>query len=255
MEFSTAKNLGLGGSIAGIIGILVSVIIGILVSVVVGVILVLGALKDLSRVMDITVIISTLVSVISGLIFLELLLMPVGFILVLVALNDLSEVYGDKSIFRDALGATIAAILSWILFLFVFLVSAALGLLEGLLGAMEGEQRVTGVLGASAIVSILVVVAVAVSALLWYRALGALSARSGVGMFRWAAIFYAISAAILVVGLLLTVMLIGIFLKGVLIGIFIVLVARVVNLVSFILLALGFSSLKPPVTPAPQSGV
>jgi hypothetical protein len=50
-------------------------------------------------------------------------------------------------------------------------------------------------------------------------------------------------------------MLIGIFLKGVLIGIFIVLVAGVVNLVSFILLALGFSSLKPPVTPAPQSGV
>jgi hypothetical protein len=74
-------------------------------------------------------------------------------------------------------------------------------------------------------------------------------------MFRWAAIFYAISAAILVVGLLLTVMLIGIFLKGVLIGIFIVLVAEVVNLVSFILLALSFSSLKPPVMQAPQSGV
>jgi uncharacterized membrane protein len=250
LEFSTAKNLGLGGSIAGIIGILVFVIIGILVSVVVGFILVLGALNDLSW-MDITVITIIFVPVIAGLISLELLLMLVGFIPVLVALNDLSEVYGDKSIFRDALGATIAAILSWILFLFVFLVSAALGLL----GAMEGEQRVTWSLGASAIVSILVVVAVAVSTLLWYRALGALSARSGVGMFRGAAIFYAISAAILVVGLLLTVMLIGIFLKGVLIGIFIVLVAGVVNLVSFILLALGFSSLKPPVTQAPQSGV
>jgi uncharacterized membrane protein len=247
LEFSTAKNLGLGGSIAGIIGILVFVITGILVSVVVGLILVLN---DLSL-MDITVITTIFNPVIAGLISLELLLMLVGFIPVLVALNDLSEVYGDKSIFRDALGATIAAILSWILFLFVFLVSAALGLL----GAMEGEQRVTWSLGASAIVSILVVVAVAVSTLLWYRALGALSARSGVGMFRGAAIFYAISAAILVVGLLLTVMLIGIFLKGVLIGIFIVLVAGVVNLVSFILLALGFSSLKPPVTQAPQSGV
>jgi uncharacterized membrane protein len=247
LEFSTAKNLGLGGSIAGIIGILVFVITGILVSVVVGLILVLN---DLSL-MDITVITTIFNPVIAGLISLELLLMLVGFIPVLGALNDLSEVYGDKSIFRDALGATIAAILSWILFLFVFLVSAELGLL----GAMEGEQRVTWSLGASAIVSILVVVAVAVSTLLWYRALGALSARSGVGMFRWAAIFYAISAAILVVGLLLTVMLIGIFLKGVLIGIFIVLVAEVVNLVSFILLALSFSSLKPPVTQAPQSGV
>jgi uncharacterized membrane protein len=247
LEFSTAKNLGLGGSIAGIIGILVFVITGILVSVVVGLILVLN---DLSL-MDITVITTIFNPVIAGLISLELLLMLVGFIPVLGALNDLSEVYGDKSIFRDALGATIAAILSWILFLFVFLVSAELGLL----GAMGGEQRVTWALGASAIVSILVVVAVAVSTLLWYRALGALSARSGVGMFRWAAIFYAISAAILVVGLLLTVMLIGIFLKGVLIGIFIVLVAEVVNLVSFILLALSFSSLKPPVMQAPQSGV
>ncbi len=250
MEFSTAKNLGLGGSIAVIIGILVFVIIGILVFVVVGLKLVLN---DLSL-MDITVmttIFDPVNPVTDGLIFLELLLMLVGFILVLGALNGLSEVYGDKSIFRDALGATIAAILSWILFLSVFLVSAKLGLL----GAMGGEQRVKWALGASAIASILVLVAVAVSALLWYRVLGALSARSGVGMFRWAAIFYAISAAILVVGLLLTVMLIGIFLKGVLIGIFIVLIAGVVNLVSFILLALGFSSLKPPVMQAPQSGV
>jgi uncharacterized membrane protein len=148
-------------------------------------------------------------------------------------------VYGDKSIFRNALGATIAIILSWIL---IFVVIALLGLA----GAMAGEQRATEVLGASAIAPILVVAAVAVSAILWYRALRALSARSGVGMFRWAAVFYAISAVIFVFGLLLTILLIGIF---------IVLIAGVVNLVSFILLALGFSSLKPPVTQAPQSGV
>lgn len=203
LEFSTAKNLGLGGSIAVIIGILLSVI--------------------------------------PALSFLGLILMLLGVILVLVALRGLSEVYGDKSIFRNALGATIAIILSWILF-FVFLAT----LLLGLLGVMAGEQRATGALGASAIALILVVVAVAVSAILWYRALGALSARSGVGMFRWAAVFYAISAVIFAVGLLLTI---------VLIGIFIVLIAGVVNLVSFILLALGFSSLKPPVTQAPQSGV
>jgi len=203
LEFSTAKNLGLGGSIAVIIGILLSVI--------------------------------------PALSFLGLILMLLGVILVLVALRGLSEVYGDKSIFRNALGATIAIILSWILF-FVFLATFLLGLL----GVMAGEQRATGALGASAIALILVVAAVAVSALLWYRALGALSARSGVGMFRWAAIFYAISAVIFAVGLLLTLAVIGIF---------IVLIAGVVNLVSFILLALGFSSLKPPVMQAPQSGV
>ena len=203
MEFSTAKNLGLGGSIAVVIGILLSVI--------------------------------------PALSFLGLILVLLGVVLVLVALRGLSEVYGDKSIFRNALGATIAIILSWILF-FVFLATFLLGLL----GVMAGEQRATGALGASAIALILVVVAVAVSAILWYRALRALSARSGVGMFRWAAVFYAISAVIFVFGLLLTILLIGIF---------IVLIAGVVNLVSFILLALGFSSLKPPVTQAPQSGV
>ena len=134
MEFSTAKNLGLRGSIVAIIGILLSII---------------PALH------------SILLFVIPALSFLGLILMLLGVILVLVALRGLSEVYGDKSIFRNALGATIAIILSWILF-FVFLVTALLGLL----GVMAGEQRATGVLGASAIAPILVVVAVAVSAIL-----------------------------------------------------------------------------------------
>ena len=195
LEFSTAKNLGLRGSIFAIVGIFLSV-------------------TPLSP--------------------LGLILMLLGVILVLIALHGLSEVYGDKSIFRNALGATIAIILSWILIL-VFL-----------------YMRTTGALGTSAIALILVMVAVAVSALLWYRALGALSASSGVGMFRWAAILYAISAVIFVVGLLLTLAIIDII---VLIGIFIVLIGGVVNLVSFILLALGFLYLKPPVTQAPQSGV
>jgi uncharacterized membrane protein len=100
--------------------------------------------------------------------------MLLGVILVLVALRGLSEVYGDKSIFRNALGATIAIIISWI---FIFVVIALLGLA----GAMAGEQRATEVLGASAIAPILAVATVAVSAILWYRALRALSARSGVG--------------------------------------------------------------------------
>jgi uncharacterized membrane protein len=147
LEFSTAKNLGLGGSIVAIIGTLLSII---------------PALH------------SILLFVIPALSFLGLILMLLGVILVLVALRGLSEVYGDKSIFRNALGATIAIIISWI---FIFVVIALLGLA----GAMAGEQRATEVLGASAIAPILAVATVAVSAILWYRALRALSARSGVG--------------------------------------------------------------------------
>jgi uncharacterized membrane protein len=109
LEFSTAKNLGLGGSIVAIIGILLSII---------------PALR------------SILLFVIPALSFLGLILMLLGVILVLVALRGLSEVYGDKSIFRNALGATIAIILSWIL---IFVVIVLLGL-AGVMAVSRGLQ-------------------------------------------------------------------------------------------------------------------
>ena len=61
--------------------------------------------------------------------------MLLGVILV-VALRGLSEVYGDKSIFRNALGATIAIILSWIL---IFVVIVLLGL-AGVMAVSRGLQ-------------------------------------------------------------------------------------------------------------------
>jgi uncharacterized membrane protein len=204
LEFSTARSLGLWGSIAVVAGYLLSFI--------------------------------------PVLNLLGLILTPVGFMLVLVALYGLSKVYGDRGIFWNALGAAVAIVLSWIL-IFVFLVAFVLGVL----GAMaDAQEAVKAMARAIAFALILLMVIVPASALLWYRALRALSARSGVGTFRLSAILYAVSAVVFVAGLLLLV---------VLVGIIIVLVAEILSLVSFILLALGFSSLKPPVTPAPSESM
>ena len=88
----------------------------------------------------------------------------------------------------------------------------------------------------------LLTVATVASALLWYRALATLSDRSGVGLFRWSAILYVASVALYIAGLLLTIILVGLLLLP---------AAWLVNLVSLILLALGFSELKPPATQTP----
>jgi uncharacterized membrane protein len=183
-----------------------------------------------------------LLSFIPGLYPLGWVLLLVGVVLVLAALYGLSGVYGDRGIFWNALVATIAAVLAATLF-FVLLVTVALGLLGVVVGGVGG---LVAALGASVVVFMLLTVAAAVSALLWYRALGALSARSGIELFRWSAVLYVISTVMFIAGLLLVVVLVG----------FLILLATwFVDLVSLILLALGFSSLKPPATQAPQSMV
>jgi uncharacterized membrane protein len=162
----------------------------------------------------------------------------VGFVLVLLALYGLSRVYGDRGIFWNALGATVLAVFAVILY-FMFLATFVLALLGAMVGAREAKEALMGVLATA---YILLLVVVPASALLWYRALRALSARSGVGTFRLAATLNVVSAVTFDAGLLLLV---------VLVGILIVLIAEILGLVSFILLALGFSNLKPPTTQAP----
>jgi uncharacterized membrane protein len=176
---------------------------------------------------------SFLLPLIPGLDLLGWVLLLVGNVLVLAALYGLSKVYGDRGIFWNALVAIIAGWLALILFL-ALLATVALGLLGVVVGGVGG---LVAALGASIAIFMLLTVAVAVSALLWYRALATLSARSGVELFRWSAILYVIGAILLIAGLLLAIVLVGLLL---------LLAGWPVYLVSFILLALGFSSLKPP---------
>jgi len=181
LELSTARRLGLWGSVACLAGYLLSFI--------------------------------------SELYALGFVLMLVGVVLVLATLYGLSEVYGDRSIFWNALLATIAAGLAVILAFALLLAAVAFGLLG------------VAVDGVGGLVAALTVAAVA-SALLWYRALATLSDRSGVKLFKWPAILHVASVALYTAELLPTIILAGLT-----------------------LLALGFLKLKPPATQTPPETV
>jgi len=158
----------------------------------------------------------------------------------LIAFYGLSKVYGDRGMFLYALEAIVLAVLLWILLL-VLIVALALSLLGAMVGAREA---VKALVEASTIALVLLMVTVPASALLWYIALRALSARSGVELFRWSAELYVTGALMFVAGLLL-------MLKAMVAGILVLSATWFANLLNYILLAFGFSSLKPPVTQVP----
>jgi uncharacterized membrane protein len=193
---------------------------------------------------SIAVVAGYLVSFIPVLDPLGFVLMLVGAVLLLIAFYGLSKVYGDRGMFLYVLEAIVLAVLSWILFL-VLIVAFALSLLGAMVGARKAIETLAE---ASAVAFTFLMVTVPASALLWYIALRALSARSGVELFRWSAELYVTGAVIFIAGLLLT-------LKNILAGILVLSSTWFANLLSFILLAFGFSSLKPPVTQAPQGTV
>jgi uncharacterized membrane protein len=202
LEFSTARRLGFWGSVVGLAGYLLSFI---------------PELYALGFVLILT-----------------------GVVLVLVALYGLSKVYGDRSIFWNALLATIAAGLAVILTFALLLATVAFGLLGVAVGG--GVGGLVAALGAFITVFTLLTVAAVASALLWYRALATLSDKSGVELFRWSAILYVTSIALYIAGLLLSIILVGLIL---------LFAVSIIDLVGLILLALGFLELKPPATRTP----
>jgi uncharacterized membrane protein len=206
LEFSTARRLGFWGSVAVVAG--------------------------------------SLLSFIPELYALGFVLILAGVVLVLVALYGLSKVYGDRSIFWNALLATIAAGLAVILTFALLLATVAFGLLGVAVGG--GVGGLVAALGAFITVFTLLTVVAVASALLWYRALATLSDRSGVELFRWSAILYVTSIALYIAGLLLTIILVGLLL---------LFAGSIIDLVGLILLALGFSKLKPPATQTPPESM
>lgn len=202
MEFSTARRLGFWGSVVSVV--------------------------------------SSLLFFIPELYTLGFVLMLVGVVLVLVALYGLSKVYGDRSIFWNALLATIAAGLTVILTFALLLATVAFGLLGVAVGG--GVGGLVAALGAFITVFALLTVVAVASALLWYRALATLSDKSGVELFRWSAILYVTSIALYIAGLLLSIILVGLIL---------LFAVSIIDLVGLILLALGFLELKPPATQTP----
>jgi len=214
MDFSTARNLGLIGSILFIVGIILSGIpwIGELFS----------------------------------------LLGLAGFILVLVSLYFFSKIYAEPRIFRDALISVIVAIAGLIVAILLLLILVSLGVtfIREVRSSFPGASSEVSLIFGTDLGSILVfLVAFAISAFFWYRALNTLSRASGEGLFRLAGLLCFIGILLLVIGVFTVIILVGFvffIVLGSLIGLPLIFLGVIAWFVSWIVLAVAFYNIKQP---------
>jgi uncharacterized membrane protein len=212
--------------------------------------------RTLGLVGSILVLVALIFSFIIG--FLGFLLQLVGLILILISLHTFSNIYGERIIFRDAFLSVLIGYgvpLATLIFLFILLIPIGFTIvtsarpippsrIEDLFGA-----QITASLILWAFIAILaILVALAISAYLWYRALNTLSLRSGEKFFRWAGLTYLAFAVSLIVGIVTAVILIGIL---------VIFIGILLSLTSWVLLAIAFYEIKPPQPPiqAPSAPV
>jgi uncharacterized membrane protein len=206
VDFDTGRTLGLAGSILVLVAIIFSFIIGPL----------------------------------------GFLLQLVGLILILVSLHAFSNIYGERSIFRDALlsvligyGLPLVALIIFLI-LFGFTILTARPIPPGPPGRIEdffGAQIAGALVALIVIMFLALLIALVVSAYLWYRALNTLYLRSGEKLFRWAGLSYLAFAVSLIVGVVTAVILVGLL---------VILVGVLLGLASWVLLVIAFYEVKPP---------
>jgi uncharacterized membrane protein len=215
--------------------------------------------RTLGLVGSILVLVALIFSFIIG--FLGFLLQLVGLILILISLHTFSNIYGERIIFRDALlsvligyGVPLAA-LAALIFLFILLipigftiVTSARPIPPSRIEDFFGAQITASIILWAFIAILAILVALAISAYLWYRALNTLSLRSGEKFFRWAGLTYLAFAVSLIVGVVTAVILIGIL---------VIFIGILLGLTSWVLLAIAFYEIKPPQPPiqAPSAPV
>jgi len=206
MDFGTARNLGLIGSILFIVGMVLSIVpwIGLLFS----------------------------------------LLGLAGLILVLVSLYFFSKIYAEPRIFRDALISIVAAIAGLIVAILLLLILLGITFMSEVRSGFPAPPReapsevsIAAILGTFLGVILVALAAYAISAFFWYRALNTLSKASGEGLFRLAGLLYAISVLLDIIGVITSLILIG--LLFILLGI-------IAWFASFIVLAIAFYNVKQP---------
>jgi len=212
MDFSTARILGLIGSILLIAGTVLSVIplIGLLFS----------------------------------------LLGLAGLILVLVSLYFFSKIYAEPRIFRDALISVVAVIAGSIVAILLLLILLGATFMSevrsgfpGAPGAAPSEVSIAAIFGTALGAILIFLVAFAISAFFWYRALNTLSRVSGEGLFRLAGLLYAISVLLYII---------GVFTLIILVGFLLILLGAIAGFASFIVLAIAFYNVKQPQQTPPQ---
>ncbi len=173
--------------------------------------------------------------------FLGFFLQLIGLILVLVSLYMFSNIYGERIIFRDALLSVLIGYGVLFLLLLILTGFAIIVPLEPILsGRMEDLFAPPAIRFMVAWVLLFIVIilgALVVSAFLWYRALNTLSLKSGEGLFRWAGILYLTSILSVTLGVLTLIILIGVPL---------LLIGVLLDLASWVVLAIAFYVVKPP---------
>jgi len=212
MDFETARNLGLIGTIIIIVSPALIVIpwVGLLLSF----------LLDLA-----------------------------GFILILVSLYFFSKIYAEPRIFRDALISIVVAVVGIIVvILLIILLAVAFARDVGsdfarVPAEAPPEAFITTILGAFLGAILVASAASAISAFFWYRALNTLSRASGEGLFRLAGLLYAIGILLIII---------GVFTLIILIGLVFILLGGIAGFAGWIVLAIAFYNLKQPQQIPPQ---
>ncbi len=153
--------------------------------------------RTLGLVSGVIALVAPLTSLLTS--FLSLFLQPIGLGLVLASLYMFSNIYGERIIFRDALLSVLigypAAILAVLSLPFLSLTPFFLGF-----NIITSDMVVWTLL-----FLVIILGALIISAVLWYRVLRALSLKSGEGLFRWAGILGIISTLFFTIGALTTV--------------------------------------------------
>ena len=202
--------------------------------------------RTLGLVGSILVLVALIFSFIIG--FLGFLLQLVGLILILISLHTFSNIYGERIIFRDAFLSVLIGYgvpLATLIFLFILLIPIGFTIVTSARpippSRIEDLFEITAPLILWAFIAILaILVALAISAYLWYRALNTLSLRSGEKFFRWAGLTYLAFAVSLIVGVVTAVILIGIL---------VIFIGILLGLTSWVFLAIAFYEVKPPQPP------
>jgi uncharacterized membrane protein len=201
--------------------------------------------RTLGLVGSILVLVAIIFSFIIG--FLGFLLQLVGLILILISLHTFSNIYGERIIFRDAFlsvlivyGVSLAALIFLFILVGFTIVTSARPIPPGRVEDFFGAQITASIILWAFIAILAILVALVVSAYLWYRALNTLSLRSGEKFFRWAGLTYLAFAVSLIVGVVTAVILIGIL---------VIFIGILLGLTSWVFLAIAFYEVKPPQPP------
>ncbi|MEM4559114.1 MAG: DUF996 domain-containing protein [Acidilobaceae archaeon] len=174
----------------------------------------------------------------------------IGLILIVYSLYNLSKIYGDNSIFKNALYFIVLFLIGGaILFISSILITGTMLLIPAAISSPEELPSIFTSITLTLLFLIVAIISGVISIIgfyFFYKSLGKLSEVSGEGLFKTSGLTLLGGSIVLFIGLLTTIILIGIL---------ITLIGGLAILIGFILLAIAFYKLKPPQIQPPSTTV